>query len=773
MGTDSQDTAKQAESLPEQPSTKLTKPVASNLKKSQKPAPESSELSTDLKHQAQSPVPSTPNPSSAPEQIPNPSNLTSPSPRTPRTSERMRNTRTKSTQNQLEPNDSATRSLVSLSSKEDSEDHQVEDSVPNTNEKKQPSEEKQSEEGLRATKSQNDTAEAEGDAPKNRGESSSVHSSSASESSEDGEQDSTSSDEGSSSSSEASIPSKRPRKRPSCNGIVRRMQGKKPRQMPPPPSRSTTTSPKQERQSRATARSKPSKLSTPTAVKVIGKRGATITEALAELDKRASAKRGRGRPSKIELAERKRFESLKTTLQKEFVQLSSPGKGSGVKALNTNGKEDDEASSGEELSSESSEENDEPDDVDKTNEDRNMRSRTRPIRGNKSQKSIISDASGHSNTIASKTPGIEGKKKSGEKPGLNQPAGVGEKSAGSAVGKKKIPDSVKKSLREALDGKSLSSLSDQNDLKGSPARKEQQALKGTDLKSGTMEQNGNNVPLLVVKKRRGRPPGSKNKTSKTAKKVSFSGISKNKRLSANVQDEELTTRRKAALLSVNESENSDDNSRAHSDSEGNGSGRQLRKSTRRKTSKSLIQDESSFLIKDHVIEALRAELDLTKEKLDREASRAQELDEALGLPSKGDGNDLFKYDEMCNRISELESKVVEQQQQLSERDDTLREKEAAMKGFLEQIKSFESRFEKGESRPTMDNGVRGNDNGIYTSVERLVELEADLENKTIEMQKLQTLVEAQQKTLRNVLIANKNLQQKIYKQAGVIGVDEN
>lgn len=161
---------------------------------------------------------------------------------------------------------------------------------------------------------------------------------------------------------------------------------------------------------------------------------------------------------------------------------------------------------------------------------------------------------------------------------------------------------------------------------------------------------------------------------------------------------------------------------------------------------------------------LKHKLRVTEEMLRSEATRAVELEEALGLDIQIDAPSGAEFERMKSRVAEMESEIRARDKDLEEKEDVIREKNAAMRGFAEQVRELERKVEKSGAERA----------GGEQEAGRVAQLEAVLREKEATIGRLRTTAERYEAGLKSVAMANRDLQKKVYSlnKVALGGVDE-
>lgn len=171
-----------------------------------------------------------------------------------------------------------------------------------------------------------------------------------------------------------------------------------------------------------------------------------------------------------------------------------------------------------------------------------------------------------------------------------------------------------------------------------------------------------------------------------------------------------------------------------------------------------MEDVTKYDKLNEINERLSAQVHDLETQLERETSRALELEEAVGLGiTIGDGLGEAELSRLQRRNDELETATKAWEH---EREALFAEKEAASRGFLCQIREAEQKMEDQKERLGWLGGVDGED--IACKLERVGELEAMVEAKDGEIVRLKKAMEEQLSTVKRMFVTNKNLQAKVY-----------
>lgn len=543
--------------------------------------------------------------------------------------------------------------------------------------------------------------------------------------------------------------STRPRERPSMNSAARRRHGKRPRPFPVTDSNPKTTKPVLQ-------------LTSATAALIVGRKGATYSEALATLRAKDRKPRRRGRPSKQVLQERQKAADLRNRLREEIHELQAQRQG----VQNDSRGRDAPAPAEMEISE------DESDDYSHTDQEHSPTEE--PAGGHESSASDHSDHERESpckdsadnprhevdsseddhfsseegmeepvELESQEEPAADDGSHGREKPAIirrrpGRPRKYRKKSSGTAGTHERSPsdDGGRKSKSVTL-----SPLSHKRREAGSTASKEE-------------------ASEPCPKKRRGRPPGT-TKAAMLLRDAAKFHVDKVR------NGEGMGLRSRANQPERGQSDelerNDDDESRQTG--EGN---REQTAPPATPGDKIALRGRASFSPqtmeqKDRTISCLRNELEQTRDKLEKETSRALELEEALGLDINAGSHSTAEYDKLAAKLAETERDLEERASELNEREDQVREKDAAIRGFMAQIKSLEAELLASKSAVGHSRGLGGpSEEYLEAHLSRVTELEAAVEEKNETIENLQRLVDRHGSVLKNALKANRGMQQKIY-----------
>eukprot|EP00178_Gracilaria_changii_P005996 TRINITY_DN202_c0_g1_i1.p1 TRINITY_DN202_c0_g1~~TRINITY_DN202_c0_g1_i1.p1 ORF type:complete len:625 (-),score=121.30 TRINITY_DN202_c0_g1_i1:943-2817(-) len=438
------------------------------------------------------------------------------------------------------------------------------------------------------------------------------------------------------------------------------------------------------------------------AVEIVGRSGATIAQALEQLNVLSSIPRRRGRPSKSVIEQRNRLERLREQLDIDIERLRA-----------TNAKN----------------------------------ARTVP---------------GTTTTATTKTGRKSCKRPSGEMEKTEVP---GENESGDRAAKrmKKTYSATKTSTRPIIESSPSCNAGDTverfgkkrqrevNDIESLDTRKTKRLVTGS---SAMLTTAGPSTPKTVV-------PSPRQRAVKAPKSsIRKQDAEKEKRDNADCEagSDEENENEEFAFESSDDNEDTgdkddeDDDDDDVDDQEGNGGNRKI------KGEMCLDKEKSTKDEKDKKIESMQDELDELKDRLQKEIYRAAELEEALGLDIKAQVASAAEVQSMKSRIASLEREVKELQSTIDQNEDQVREKDAALRGLIAQVKDLEAKQcrkcgDKEGAEMVREKGEKTEPN-------------VDAAQAKEEMEELRRYAEDVSTRMKRVLQVNRRLQQKMLRLRG-------
>lgn len=615
----------------------------------------------------------------------------------------------------------------------------------------------------------------------------SPHSDDSSSDSDSDQDHSEESDSGSSDASSEPRPPRqttKPRKRPSANGIVRKNRGKRPRailqkqvRLHKPEDANVA------KRGQGSSLIPVMKMSSETVSRFMGKEDATFEEALLHLDDKSQSRRRRGRPSKSVLKERERLSKLRDKMHVEMRALEEQrGERRQRRAMEDIAKRRKSTQKEESGSSGSSYESDRDSETPQSSPSKIPSEHDSDVTPVKNAEKVLTKPSSKESRMTAENEDCDMSMGDDEK---GDPAQKKPGSASFARFKNKKTPSPKQTDQEAEPGPTteMRLASDKGDEVSaeqySQSDKDEEEEKGSSMihkGSGMRKKRNNQTDYMVNPSGRPRAVKGPRKSAVQRALVSSAGgksmpafaAGGGKTLPRYTPDrkrkertscfaslgrgERDTKRRRGRQTSILDSPrdarnerivalsdcgksktlpgnlNSQDKGSGGHEAHGDGADGQMDGDT--------LAAHKALEEKDHMIVSLRGEMAQMQDKLDKESSRALELEEALGLGINMQGPSASEVAKMSTKLIELEAQVAERDQQLSERDDRLREKAAAMKGFLYQIKRLEAQVSAASVAMGGASGAGSASGALQAAMWRAAELEGVLSERDAELEGL-------------------------------------